>query len=122
MILYHYTDTKGYNGINATNALMPSTDTMVDAAHGPGHYFTDLSPDTCDRLIAKYCRRDKFKTSNVQYYLKCDIPFGIARQCPGQAHVYLVTLGAVRNFNLLEKGLKPSCVLKPCNACRFDPI
>lgn len=121
MILYHYTDARGYNGITSTNVLMPSTDAMIDAAHGPGHYFTDLSPDMCDRLIAKHCWRDKFKTDNVRYFLKCDIPVGIPKPCLGQPHVYLVPIGALRNFNLSDKGPKPNCALKPCDKCRFDP-
>ena len=119
MILYHYTDVTGYNGINSTNVLMPSRDSMIDATHGPGHYFTDLSPDACDKLIAWYCWRNKNLTDRVQYFLQCDIPYGVYRWCKG--HVYLVLEGAVSNFNLQRKGSKPYCRSKPCDICYSDP-
>lgn len=120
MVLYHYTDAKGYNGITNTNVLMPSTDSMIDATHGRGYYFTDLSPDKCDRQIAKCCWGNKLFTDRVQYFLTCDIPQGVYQWC--KPNVYLVPEGRASNFNLIRKGPKPYCSLKPCNACSLDPV
>ncbi|MDD2927684.1 MAG: HYD1 signature containing ADP-ribosyltransferase family protein [Candidatus Omnitrophica bacterium] len=121
MVLYHYTDQSGYDGISSTNTLMPSTDTMTDSTYGKGHYFTDLEPNECERQIASYCWQNKFMTFKVQYYLKLDIPDYVKKYC--RPHVYLVPVGILGKFNLLSKGLKQSCDgVKPCESCRFDPL
>lgn len=120
MTLYHYTSKAGYDGISSMNVLMPSTDTVMDSTYGKGHYFTDLEPSTCERQIASYCWQNKYMTFRVQYYLKLDVPDYVVKYC--REHVYLVSDGAIKNFNLLGRGEKPECSLKPCTSCHLDPL
>lgn len=115
MILYHYTSKNGFDGIGNTNVLMPSTDTVTDSTYGVGHYFTDLDPSNCDRLIALRCWENKFMDFKVNYYIKLDIPDYVLKYC--RPNVYLVSSGAVKNFNVLSKGAKQICVLRPCDNC-----
>lgn len=43
--LYHYTNSKGFNSIQATNLMLPSgLGRRGFATHGPGQYFSDLPP------------------------------------------------------------------------------
>jgi len=119
MILYHYTSKIGYDSIGNTNILMPSTDRVMDSTYGEGHYFTDLIPTSCERLIALRCWENKFMTFKVEYYLKLNIPDIAIKRC--RTNVFLVSSGAIRNFNLIEKGPKPYCRLKPCDSCYLDP-
>jgi len=54
MRLYHYTPRKSYRNIRKTGTLLKSTrETSMDAASGPGWYFTDLPPTTDARTIMK---------------------------------------------------------------------
>lgn len=119
MILYHYTSKTGYDGISSTKVLMPSSDLVTDSTYGRGHYFTDMEPTACERQIASYCWQNKFMTFKVEYYLKLDIPDYFVKYC--RSHVYLVSAGAVSNFNVLNRGSKPQCTLKPCERCSLDP-
>jgi hypothetical protein len=119
MVLFHYTSKVGYEGINTTRALMPSSDTVTDSTYGLGHYFTDLEPSYCERRIASHCWQNKYMTFKVEYYLKIEIPDHIVKYC--RQHVYLVTNGAISSFTVLDKGQKPLCKLKPCELCQSDP-
>ena len=73
MRLYHYTDRDGYNGIIMAGEIYPSTDTALDAAGGPGSYFTDFTPDTCQIQILTFCLGRK-SGKNIDYYICMDIP------------------------------------------------
>ena len=46
MILYHYTDEKGLQGITSSGKLLPSTSSRNprDVRYGNGQYFTDVTP------------------------------------------------------------------------------
>jgi hypothetical protein len=122
MDLYHYTNQAGYNAIVTSGVLLPSTDRVIDATYGEGYYFTDLGPSSCERRIADACWQNKFMTFKVEYYIKFNIPYGLAKWC--RSNVYLVTTGTMTNFNVLEKGRKPNCSLKTwtsCEKCSLDP-
>jgi hypothetical protein len=49
--LYHYTDTAGKNGIEASNRISMSTNTVIDAVYGKGVYLTSLGPHNPTRTI-----------------------------------------------------------------------
>ncbi|MCK4352570.1 hypothetical protein KAW65_04090 [candidate division WOR-3 bacterium] len=119
MILYHYTDFVGYNGISSSGNLIPSTDTVVDATYGKGHYFTDLAPTACDKQIMKCCWQNTFMTYRIGYYIKLSIPEVYVKKCPRE-HVYLVPIGSITKFTLVDKGKKTECSLKPCEKCSLN--
>jgi len=115
MILYHYTDYTGYNGILNTRNIRASIDVATDAYHGKGQYFTDLSPDRCEIHIMEECFGGINSSKRVDYYIKMKIPGSFVRKCRG--HVYLVPIDAQTTFSLLEHGSKPDCPRKPCEGC-----
>merc|ERR1711894_274229 len=80
-VLYHYTDTSGYNGIRRTGVIQASGLSGVDAAFGYGVYLTSLSPsmgkhhivrnnwDGLDPTISK-----RVASGRVDYAYKIHIP------------------------------------------------
>jgi hypothetical protein len=50
LILYHYTDQKGYEGIKGDRFIRPTIAGGRDAAAGTGIYLTSIPPSTVDPL------------------------------------------------------------------------
>jgi len=115
MILYHYTSKSAFDEIVRTGKLLPTDPwTTMDAAYGHGWYFTDLSPDKCDAWTVAYCWRSLSVFTRVEYYLKFDIPDGLATNC--RDHVYMLRNWDKR-IQYLEGKQTPKCPQAPCTVC-----
>jgi len=88
MILYHYTSNKSFNEITRTGLKASAPWTAKDSAYGPGWYFTDLAPETCDAWTVAFCWRRLDVFTRVESYLKYDIPDEIVTFC--REHVYMI--------------------------------
>jgi len=51
MSYYHYTDSKGIEGITSSGKIQPSTNTRTDALYGVGAYFTQKPPQCSDSTL-----------------------------------------------------------------------
>jgi len=123
MILFHYTDWQGYNGIKK-DGLFPSIDTEIDAYAGPGWYFTDLEPNECDLLIMKACWEKKVPIKKISYYFKYDIHGNAVTEF--RPHSFIVNIESAAKFKLKGLGEKPICELKEnynnCEGCELNPF
>jgi len=50
VVLYHYTDKKGYDAIKKSKKILKSSDTTNDAVYGAGVYLTSLSPNKRSKI------------------------------------------------------------------------
>ena len=114
MILYHYTDRNGYNGIMRASEILPSRDTALDAAGGPGAYFTDFTPDTCQSQILSICLGRR-SVKVIDHYVCMDIPKQYLQK--HKDHIYLVPDNFKTAFPIVDHGQKPRCPREPCDTC-----
>ena len=120
MALYHYTTETRYNSIISSGTLNASNNIKVDAAYGPGWYFTDLPPETCEKILMEYCWTRPTLHQRVKYYLQIEVRGGIASW--QREHVYLVPQSPYVSFAVLDHGPTPECSKKPCYSCADNPV
>ena len=119
MALYHYTTERRLEDILGSGTFHPSTDTVHDAAYGEGWYFTDLPPDTCEKILMYYCWQKGTLHRRVRYYLQINVVGGIASRV--RDHVYFVPKNPNVSFSVVNRGSTPECPLKPCHSCPQNP-
>ena len=119
MALYHYTTETRHDQILQSGKFKPATDTQYDAAYGEGWYFTDLDPDTCEKILMHYCWQKGTLHQRVRYYFQLEVVGGTAHR--RRDHVYFVPLSPFVSFRVVEHGPIPDCPLKPCYACKYNP-
>ncbi|MNO31387.1 tRNA3(Ser)-specific nuclease WapA precursor [compost metagenome] len=77
IILYHYTDEAGYNGILDTRKINPSIEggRRGDARYGSGVYLTDIAPNSMsyEDLSAKLYGKNNKRISYTYYYIAIDV-------------------------------------------------
>ncbi|MCM3042237.1 hypothetical protein M3201_21500 [Paenibacillus motobuensis] len=76
LILYHYTDEKGYNGILSSKVIFPSLKAINprDAWYADGQYFTDIVPNTMSRDDLSYVfYRNTRQAYRLKYYVAVDV-------------------------------------------------
>jgi len=94
MIVYHYTSEEAYNEIMRTNEFRPSFfSTALDAAYGPGWYFTDLDPNTPDSQLYYYLWRQPVP-ERVKRYLEFDIDSSLLENT--RIHIYRLPLDRIK--------------------------
>ncbi|MFH1230694.1 MAG: HYD1 signature containing ADP-ribosyltransferase family protein [Planctomycetota bacterium] len=114
MILYHYTNWSGYNGILFRGQVNSSTNTLLDAAGGPGAYFTDFAPSSCQVQLMNSCFGPRINKS-IGYYICMDIPAHLLRSC--RDHVFLVPETIRASFPIIGHGQKHGCPQGACATC-----
>ena len=114
MLLYHYMDWNGYNGILQSGEIIHSRNTALDAAGGPGAYFTDFTPNSCQVEIMNYCF-GKRSGKTIDYFICMDVPKRYVRRF--RKHIYLIPEHIPASFHILKHGKRPDCPNKPCSTC-----
>ena len=119
MSLYHYTTESRYKSILDDKKLEPSTDTTTDAVAGQGWYFTDLPPDTCEKILMNYCWERTTLHRRVDCYFELQVQG--AQTFSVKEHVYFVPLKENVYFSIISQGRTHECPLKPCSSCHVNP-
>ena len=119
MALYHYTTEKRHNAIISSGEFYPSDNIQTDSVYGVGWYFTDLPPDTCEKILMRYCWERSTLHQRVKYYLQLEVVGGEAKW--KRADVYFVRKSPLVSFKIVKHGKTPECTLKPCYSCDINP-
>lgn len=119
MALYHYTTENRHNEILRTRTFYHSSDIQNDSTYGIGWYFTDLAPNTCEKVLMHYCWQRATLYQRVKYYFRLSV-IGATVQWRRQ-HVYFVPANPTVSFNIEDHGQIPECPLKPCYSCKVNP-
>lgn len=115
MKLYHYTSKESYEQILAMRELKPSVNSTTDASYGPGWYFTNLGPESCEMNIKIKCWGSNIPQKKIEYYFCFDVPDD--GYIPCRENVYLIPLGPQPQWKLESHGKKMECPRKPCEKC-----
>ena len=119
MALYHYTTQTRHDAILRSKTLNHSSDIQQDSTYGIGWYFTDLDPESCEKIRMHYCWQRGTLHQRVKYYFQLAVVGAIPQW--KRKHVYFVPLNANVSFRIVSHGEVPECPLKPCHTCRFNP-
>lgn len=116
MIVYHYTNKGSFDAITASGQIAPSNPwTTMDSAYGTGWYFTDLSPNTCDMVLAYHCWNRTDVLDRVRYYLQFNIDISILKKC--RQYVYMIGTWDAKLIKYIGGYQNTECSSKPCSTC-----
>lgn len=107
VILYHYTDGAGYNGILASGSINPSKKILRprDARHGDGVYLTDIYPNTISKEDLCYkLYNNENQLRNVEYYIGIDVTDLAIKLGKEHIYVYLTDNPLVITDRLVDAG------------------
>ncbi|MCD4792925.1 MAG: hypothetical protein K8R54_06820 [Bacteroidales bacterium] len=92
--VYHYTSKESLRSIIQTKIFDPSyLSPELDTAYGKGHYFTDLPPNTNDKIISKRLWNID-DTNKIESYLAFEIDKSLLEDC--RQNVYRLPIGVIQ--------------------------
>ncbi|WP_169744745.1 RHS repeat-associated core domain-containing protein [Paenibacillus odorifer] len=92
ILLYHYTDKQGYDGILSSRQINPSLKALrpTDARYGDGVYLTDIAPNTMSyQELSKKMYNNVNQTNKTTYYFAIDITDLVIKYGRDNVYVYL---------------------------------
>lgn len=95
IILYHYTNEAGYNGILDTRKINPSIEggRRGDARYGSGVCLTDIAPNSMsyEDLSVKLYGKNNKRISYTYYYIALDVSDLVLKYGRENVYVHLTT-------------------------------
>lgn len=117
MRIFHYTTKSSYNSIKTTGTINQSTPwTSTDCSYGNGWYFTDLTPDKCDMVIALQCWKDVNALNKIESYFEFEADISALTKC--RENVFIVKNWDTSKIKYVKDGAIPNCPDRPCTKCQ----